>query len=403
MMILFIAPNPHKVEMREGFLQRVAAVDKLFVGEEKVYFEDYKTTDSQADVIGKADLIYVHSIYSAKWIRSVYPLLTDKLVTDLHGVVPEEEELQGNADRARIMSEVEAEVFTFCKTFVAVSEEMTAHYNTKYSLGKEVSWIILPIFDESDAIDIAKKNFDYEVVYAGGTQQWQNVDKMMEAINESNDYRFTILTHNPDGFSHINQDKQPNVVVKTVPSSEVSAHYHDASLGFLLRDSNIVNRVACPTKLIEYLGNGVVPIVLSPAIGDAKRLGYSYITLQEFKSKKISKKRLKIAAERNMKVYEDLRLQSGLGRKELIQLVKERKPLHRASHDAAIIRFYLGLYEAYENDINELWRHNDIIQKKDQELRMSRDIISDQKEAIDRFNNSKVGRIIKFLRTLKGE
>ena len=102
-----------------------------------------------------------------------------------------------------------------------------------------------------------------------------------------------------------------------------------------------------------------------------------------------------------MKVYEDFRLQSELGRKELTRLVKKLKPLHGASHETAIIRYYLGLYEAYENDINELWRHNDIIQKKDQELRMSQDIISDQKEVIDRFNNSRVGRIIKFIRKVK--
>jgi len=38
--------------------------------------------------------------------------------------------------------------------------------------------------------------------------------------------------------------------------------------------------VACPTKLIEYMLNGIIPIVLNPYIGDFKELGYSYISLE---------------------------------------------------------------------------------------------------------------------------
>lgn len=40
-MILFIAPNPHKSEKREGYLQRVAAIDELFSGEKKDLLRRY--------------------------------------------------------------------------------------------------------------------------------------------------------------------------------------------------------------------------------------------------------------------------------------------------------------------------------------------------------------------------
>jgi hypothetical protein len=59
-------------------------------------------------------------------------------------------------------------------------------------------------------------------------------------------------------------------------------HYARADLGFVLRSESIVNRVACPTKLIEYMRFGIVPIVISPKIGDFEDYGYQFVTLEEF-------------------------------------------------------------------------------------------------------------------------
>lgn len=51
------------------------------------------------------------------------------------------------------------------------------------------------------------------------------------------------------------------------------AHY-----GFILRDKHILNRVAAPTKMVEYLFFGIIPIVKYEEIGDVLKLGYEYIS-----------------------------------------------------------------------------------------------------------------------------
>uniref|UniRef100_UPI0040266C07 hypothetical protein n=1 Tax=Phocaeicola vulgatus TaxID=821 RepID=UPI0040266C07 len=58
-------------------------------------------------------------------------------------------------------------------------------------------------------------------------------------------------------------------------------YYLKNDCGVVLRKDNIVNRVACPTKLIDYLQYGLIPIVLSPHIGDFYNLGYKYIEHDE--------------------------------------------------------------------------------------------------------------------------
>jgi hypothetical protein len=42
-MILFISPNPNTQEEHEGYFRRVAAIDKLFRGEKKLYLSTAKT------------------------------------------------------------------------------------------------------------------------------------------------------------------------------------------------------------------------------------------------------------------------------------------------------------------------------------------------------------------------
>ena len=64
---------------------------------------------------------------------------------------------------------------------------------------------------------------------------------------------------------------------------ELCAVYGTADFGLILRDESPVNRVSCPTKLVEYLLFGLIPVVRSPHIGDFHRLGFAYVTEEEFR------------------------------------------------------------------------------------------------------------------------
>ena len=60
--------------------------------------------------------------------------------------------------------------------------------------------------------------------------------------------------------SIINQYNIKNYSVEKVPQSEVDTVLSKCKFGFLIRDNNVINQVATPTKLANYLGNGVIPI-----------------------------------------------------------------------------------------------------------------------------------------------
>jgi hypothetical protein len=324
MMILFVAPNPHKVNEKEGFLQRVLAIDDIFPMEEKIYSEDLKNPEELARAIIDADLIYVHSIYNANKILPAYSIFPDKIITDLHGVVPEEEKKADNNEMANVMQATETEVFKYGKNFVAVSQAMVDHFKSKYSITNKKTWIILPIFNGTSGERKTKKVYKKRnVVYAGGAQSWQNIDKMIDAINNArSEYEFTVLTHSPAAFGGLNKEAKQRTVIKTVSSNQITKYYQVAVLGFILRDDIIVNTVACPTKLIEYLSHGVVPIVLSPNIGDFKEFGYSYIDIGEFLKRGLSSERLEEAIENNYKVYEKFKKLISTGTEELKLLTR---------------------------------------------------------------------------------
>lgn len=117
-----------------------------------------------------------------------------------------------------------------------------------------------------------------------------------------------------------------HVSIKTVSSDQVAEYYKRAHLGFVLRDDVLVNRVACPTKLIEYLGSGVVPIIVSSKIGDFRELGYQYVTYNRFISgKKLSYKKYIKAVETNYAVFNRLVEQSKKGKRDLLDIYREAK------------------------------------------------------------------------------
>lgn len=307
MMIVFIAPNPHKQKNKEGYMQRVAAIDEVFSEHEKYYSDDLSKEDLVRYLV-KADLVYVHSVYKSVEILPYYEDIGYKIITDLHGVVPEEELMMGNEDAADRMRLVEANVFKYGAYFVTVTEAMQKYYAKKYKIASSKVWIKLPIFNLRKGT-IKKVNSEPRdgVVYAGGAQKWQNVRLMTQTVQATKEnYNFYFLTQDTDSFKELKEINK-NVEVKTVAPDDVYQYYYKCIFGFILRDNSIVNKVACPTKLIEYLATGVVPIVKYPTIGDFKKMGYKYITYQEFIDNKLSNEKYLEYATANYLVVKQLK------------------------------------------------------------------------------------------------
>lgn len=350
-MILFIAPNPHKAKKHEGFLQRVLAIDQLFGEDEKHYSSDYDD-ESLARLIIEADLVYVHSVYNAEKIIGCYSMFAHKIITDLHGIVPEEEMYADNQEQFRVMDSVESRVFSSGRYFVAVTNAMRRHFEQKYPKSNKATWIILPIHGEyGGEIDYSKKDYQ-KVIYAGGGQPWQNVGMMVDVVNRLEELRFVILTHDKDAFKGIGSGLgDGRVAIRSVGAKQVGRYYESASMGFILRDDNPVNNVACPTKLIEYLASGVVPIVLSEDIGDFKEMGYRFVTIKDLYGAQVRKDDLIAAIQENRSVYEKLLGNTAAAKKRLIKIASSIKTKSKSTQTTKSLILATFKTQKLENEL----------------------------------------------------
>ena len=98
--------------------------------------------------------------------------------------------------------------------------------------------------------------------------------------------------------------------------------YPRCSYGFVLRDDIAVNNVACPTKLIEYLQYGIVPILHTERIGDFAALGMQYVPDTVLLDGRLPAEEQRAAmAQNNLQVLQKLKQDAVEGRKALQALM----------------------------------------------------------------------------------
>ena len=110
-------------------------------------------------------------------------------------------------------------------------------------------------FDESERIRI-RKNLEIKddetllIFTSGGTANWQNNEMILKLADK--------------GVKVLNLSKREvnykNVITKFVPYEEVPSYLSAADIAFIWRDKSIVNKVASPVKVSEYIACGL-PVV----------------------------------------------------------------------------------------------------------------------------------------------
>ena len=107
--------------------------------------------------------------------------------------------------------------------------------------------------------EIKSKNIDkIEIIYNGNTQGWQNVDLILDVItnNQTQTIYYTILKGDKEIFEFKIKEKNitpESITVESRHPSDLWKDYIIADYAFIPRNDNIINNVANPTKLIEYL------------------------------------------------------------------------------------------------------------------------------------------------------
>ena len=191
-----------------------------------------------------------------------------KIVTWFQGTLPEESYMRNNSWlREKVLSYIEKFALQHSVLNIVVSNAMIEHYERKYGIVLEHTYVMPcynvefqeEIFQEKDPNSCA-------FVYAGGLSKWQCIEQMLllyKKIEDKANGKAKLLFYTPE----ITQAKQLikkydilNSEVKYVHYSALSEAMKQAKFGFALREDNVVNRVATPTKLANYVANGIIPI-----------------------------------------------------------------------------------------------------------------------------------------------
>lgn len=307
--IVFFAGYPYLERQGDGYFKRVQMIDRLFTDRWRIYIESgnlYGGSTHWFDqpqektlvlrisgglyrqmmihliallIILKCKTIYFHSILAMKFRRIEWLLNIPGLtkVIDIHGVVTEEFRLNRDFYSAMKYEHVEQIAVNKSDLIIVVSKNMEDYLIQKHKEKVKGEIITLPMYFHYHK-PIAKRPYINKkpiIIYAGGLQKWQQVSTMLDIISRTVDkYEYRIYCPEPFRVREMVPKKiQSKIHIDYKPPQELISIYSECHYGFVLREDNIVNQVACPTKLMEYLGMGIVPVVNTSNIGDFSSIG----------------------------------------------------------------------------------------------------------------------------------
>jgi GT2 family glycosyltransferase/glycosyltransferase involved in cell wall biosynthesis len=316
--ICVFAPMYNNENERDGYVQRIKAIDlnvlsdlcRIYIYDEGVdcpgirfdfidSMHGYIVFNSHDD-LQRSEIERLVRYCGRTYIHSVLRFMEDRTnrklweifdygdvvhYWDTHGAVPEEYSFSGSELGAQLAENIERFMAERVDFIIVVTNSMAKHLNDKYpAITAQI--IVLPIIKEELLTPTDNLTNKLNVVtYAGGLQKWQNIELMQSAIAKiGNRYSYRIFVPSAKDFFEVwgNKPQPSDLLVTSKSSQELYKEYEKCTFGFVLRDTCTVNKVACPTKLVEYIKYGIIPIMKSEEIGDFVNLGMQYISVDDF-------------------------------------------------------------------------------------------------------------------------
>jgi len=257
----------------------------------------------------KEDLLWADVIHCRGHVGAAFAInllnifkIKKPVIADIRGAVVEE--FVGNNTfisnfYAKEAKKIEKLIFQKANYLFFVSENMREYYKNKYHFQQQSS-VFPTIVDESFFYKSDEIREEYRkklkignkitYIYVGGANYWQNLDKILLRFNEINikkpgEYFFIILTTDIDWVNNFcikNSIKTDNMYINQIPYNEVGKYLNASDFGIIIRENNIINYVASPTKVNEYLACGLKIINDLDQIGKNERIyEQKYIPIQE--------------------------------------------------------------------------------------------------------------------------
>lgn len=230
-----------------------------------------KYADEEVAVICRGDLAaYVAS-------RAFRNVTGSRILFDNRGL-PQEESVMSHGDQWIHKRNRLAKAFAMnyakdhCDAYNFVTTSLREYDIEKYGYRIDLPYTIIPTLFKNEAVDIEgiervrqEENCspdDFVVTYIGSTAAWQSTERLVEIIQKIHDQkplaRFFILTNGSIEEIHKLPDTlRKRIVMKKVPHGDVKYYLAITDVGIVIRDNNIVNKVAAPTKIAEYVTSGV--------------------------------------------------------------------------------------------------------------------------------------------------
>ncbi len=176
-----------------------------------------------------------------------------------------------------------------------VSNTMLSHYQNKYGYNKD-NYYVMPCFNQP-LLEKAFYDDKYSkpsFVYTGNLANWQCFEPMVALFiqikKKLTDATLTVYTKDSAQAQVILNKYGVKAEIRYVPYQQLSEEIKQYKYGFILREDNIVNNVATPTKMNSYLASGIIPIY-TDVVGAYKEhlSGLKYAVPVDTKNKGVEK------------------------------------------------------------------------------------------------------------------
>jgi len=321
MPICVFAPMYNRENERDGYIQRIKAIDTTvlkdmcriylydeginciamrfdFIDEKHGYivFNSHNKDhiEAIAGIVKACGSTYIHSLLrfmedrSSRELWKIFDLEGVRHFWDVHGAVPEEYELSGSELGYQLANNIEEILAGKVSVAVVVTNAMGQHLKQKYP-DMKARIVEVPVFGADLLKPVENKKREKNdtkpvITYAGGIQPWQNISLMQDVMEQTrHSVRYKIFVPDSKEFMEMwgERSQEMDMIVVSKTPQELYQEYEVCDFGFIIRDEGPVNRVACPTKIVEYLKFGIIPILKTEHIGDFAEMGMKYLSYMD--------------------------------------------------------------------------------------------------------------------------